>query len=212
MPQRNVLAILLSFAFFFRGLRANAYRVAFFSIIVFVYGFYTLVATKMPSYCLVVAPLIFLSLGTMVDAVLRWGLRRAGGKARIHAAITILFVSVLSFLFLDMPRIRHFHTDLAPPGAHDRRLKLRERQVIEFIEREGPSTNFVIFNMRRASHVPLMYHTNHIAYREIPDAEQIAEVRKRGYEVAVVNWGARLPPRITDDPDVAIIDVSHLTR
>lgn len=70
---------------------------------------------------------------------------------------------------------------------------------IERIKDTLEDEKYVVFNV--IMHVPIMFHTNYIAYNHIPTLEEIATIKKQSYKIAVQDNG-QLPDYIYNDDSI----------
>jgi hypothetical protein len=181
---------------------AQIYRVAILSAIVFTYGFYTIAATKMTSYCIIVAPFGFLSLAAFTDSIIHWVRSKISFKI-FHVMFPTLAVIVICFFLLDINRIQNYHTDWKPYDNRNRQADLQQMEVIKKISASLNGEHWVVFNasIRLNGHIPIMFYTNCMAYDFIPNSEQISKIKNQSYKIAILDKGS-LPYYITQDSEI----------
>ncbi len=188
----------------------NKYRIFIMITIIFVYLFYTAAATKMVGFVLIVAPFIYLGIGTLVNETLII-IRKKIRYPLIVAVLGIVIPISIAFTALNLSRIYNFHTMNKPHNNRNRLGELTEMKFIKSLKEELPDTNYVIFNAGIIvnGHIPIMFYTNHIAYNFIPSQSQIIEIRKQNKKIAIVNINT-LPDYITSDDKIKMLNVEKL--
>lgn len=189
----------------FRNARVRAYPVFMFAATGIIYVFYTLAATKMIAFTMVVAPLFYLALGELVRSVLDV----AGRINRFQVIIKMFqFVVILwiGLLLLNLPNIRNYHTHWKP---HDNFERAKDLELMEWIRstRDTLTGNeYVIFNtgLRLNGQISVMFYTGCTAYDFVPDTTQIRVVHEAGHKIAVWDNG-HLPTYLMEDKDVVLI-------
>lgn len=193
-----------------RKTRDPLFRLGFALSIVLVYGFFSLSATKMVSFCLIVAPFAFLGLaaltGSFTAMIERWNL-----KALTRNLIQSALVLLVAFFLLNLPKIQHYHTLWKPEDNFNRPAELAEKRAILYTREVLGEGRYVVFNVNitRNGHIAMMFYTPYLAYDFVPTAGQILHARTQGYRVAVFD-DPLLPEYIRDDPEIVILYVHNL--
>ncbi len=190
--------LLLGLVLFLKN-SAKIYRVAGLSAIIIVYSFYTLAATKMTSFCIIVSPFFFLALGAIIYSVIE--LLKSKIQFKLFKTIfpsTALIV--ICFFLLDISKIENYHTDWKPEDNRNRNKDLEQMALIQSVQEYGLDETFVVFNSatRLNGHIPVMFYTNCIAYDFIPNSKQIEIIKNQSYKIAIVDDGD-LPHSIKQD-------------
>jgi 4-amino-4-deoxy-L-arabinose transferase-like glycosyltransferase len=202
------LILLLGVAVMLLKISRKPYKIAIITSIVFVYLFYTLAATKMTAFPLIVAPFIFLGTGYLISEVIFLIQKKV--KIRFVVQIlTILIPMVSAFAVLNLNKIQHYHTDWKP---HDNLNRKQEQSEMDFIQSLPEILNdesYVIFNasITPNGHIPVMFYTNYVAYDFIPSEQQIREVRSKSRKIAIVDTG-NLPDYIPNDPEIKRLKIA----
>jgi hypothetical protein len=205
-------AIPFVFAFsvflFLKKIANNTYRIAIASAILITYVFYTLAATKMVSFCIIVAPFGFLALAELTNIGLNFLQRRIKFK-KVEIFIRFILLCGSCFLLMDMNRIEDMHADNKPNVNYNRKKELEQMSAIEKINKEISASNTVVFNaaIRKNGHIALMFYTDFIAYNFIPSEMQIREIKKQSCKVAILDDN-QLPEFILQDPSIRKIKLS----
>lgn len=188
-----------------------AYRVALFVFPVIIYLFYSIAATKMNSFTILVAPIIYLGFGTLVDSLMNW-LESITGKVKILNAPRVInvlrfcLVIGFSFMCLNLSKIEKNHTMKKPLDNFGREKELAQKDFINSAKALLTDANYVVFNtdIRFNGNVSLMFYTGLPAYGQIPSQEEIQIVKQKNYKVAIRDNGD-LPDYIQNDSSIVII-------
>ncbi len=188
----------------------KVFRTAIAVAVIFVYGFYTLAATKMTAFPIIVSPFVFLGLGFLIDALIRF-LKQ---KLRVKWLVRILPVIIplmVAWPLLNLQRIQRYHTYAVPHDNHNRLGEQTEMHLIHTLNDKLGRDDYVIFNasVTLNGHIPVMFYTGYTAYGFIPTREQIEKVRQANRKIAVIDTG-NLPGYITNDPRIKIVKVEWL--
>jgi hypothetical protein len=200
-PSGDAVLFILALGIFLlvKNSTTQIYRVAIISSIIIVYAFYSMAATKMTSFCIIVSPFVFLGFGAFVDLIINFLKTKIKFKlfGIIFPSIAII---VISFLFLDLNKIENYHTNRDPNDNNDRVKDEREMVFIKKLKDALNNEKFVVFNAndRVNGEIPVMFYTNYIAYNFIPSQLQIETCRKKFYKIAVGDSG-QLPDFIMKD-------------
>lgn len=194
--------ILIGLIFLIIRSNSKTYKVVILSAVTLVYLFFTLVATKMLSFCLIVSPFIFLSLGALVNEIIVFS------NNRIKLVVfNKTFPVVLTLLFciglLNLNRIKERHTFWEPSPLDDRPMELKEMAFIEKLKQLPSDKKYVVFHQSTHfnNNIPIMFYTNCIAYHLGLDQYKIDLVKKQNYTV-VVDYTDSLPSFIRDDASI----------
>ena len=207
----TVIPIIMLFGFIFLTIKIHnkIYKVALISSVVFVYGFYTLAATKMISFTLIVAPFIYLGLGNLIGSFNLWIRNKV--KIKILAQILVMLIPLsAAYTALNLRKIQNYHTEWKP---HDNRNRAAEQIEMRFINsiKDQLDNDYVIFNasITLNGHIPLMFYTDNVAYNFIPTPSQIEQIREQNRKIAVLDLEG-LPDYILYDEHIKILKVDEM--
>lgn len=194
--------LLLGLFFLIKNSTAKIYRVAILSAIIITYSFYTIAATKMTSFCIIVSPFAFLGLGVLTDSIIKF-LKTKIKIKWFEILLRNIAAIVVCFFLLDLPRIANYHTDWKPKDNCNRKADYEQMALIKQISDSLKGDSYVIFNAdkRVNGHIPMMFYTNYIAYNFVPDKGQIEKIKQQSYKIAIVNTDS-LPDFIRNDSDI----------
>lgn len=164
--------------------RSRIYSAACLSAILLVYIFFSFAATKMVSFCIIVSPFVFLGLGTLTDYVLI-RLHSLFKSIRTKRIIDPILILAVCWFIFNFSKIKTLHAESL--GKKTEIPNIQQMKFISSLERQLGEGKFVIFNadIRLNGHIPVMYFTDYVAYNFIPTVQQIEDVRKKGYLVAI---------------------------
>ena len=185
---------------------SRIYSIAIFSAIVIVYAFYSLAATKMTPFCIIVSPFGFLSLAVVTDSGISL-IQRKIKTGMFEKIIRPIILIVIAFFLINMSKIQNYHTDWKPKDNRNRIADINQMATIKKILDSKLGDNYVVFNTdtRVNGHIAVMFYTNLTAYGFIPSESQIAKIRTQHFKVAIINTG-NLPPYILNDPQIVVIN------
>lgn len=190
---------------FIRNINLKNYRYAILFAIVITYMFYSIASTKMTSFCVIVSPLVFLGLGSLVDSSA--SLLSSKIKYTKFESIfrPIILITICSFL-INITKIQNYHTDWKPHDNCNRIAELKEMEFIKKLKNQLGAENYVVFNsnVRVKGHIPIMFYTDYIAYDIIPTEKQIEKIESKKYKIAILD-NDKLPDYIKNKNDIVKI-------
>jgi 4-amino-4-deoxy-L-arabinose transferase-like glycosyltransferase len=184
-PFWKWVLLLIVLSLFFK--KDKPYPIFIGIVITTTYAFFSLASTKMPSFCIIVAPvLIIASIGQISTIFTSWSLERQNKKWYKAASFILLFGIGLT-LFRPAQLLRNHYLD-------EGQLWLREKLITTYSFLENHSfpkdENVVLFtnNYFHQIHVQWIFHHGIHAYSEKPTQEILKHLQKNGfslYEVQV---------------------------
>lgn len=145
-------------------------------------GFFSLAATKMPSYTYVVAPLLLLVAAVAWVAGLRWLRARPARWGNVAAAGFFILVVVVA---LRPATLLKHHTDQLAAEPLARQRKQQHRTVYAALDALVPA-NYVVFGVPALEEVEAMFYSRRNVYAGLPSLAECRALRARGLRVAVV--------------------------
>ena len=145
--------------------------------VVSVYLFFTIAATKMIGFTLIVAPFVYLGYASIIHLLISFFEQRSWSKVCLLSLYVLPFL--ISVVALNFGEIRKYHTLEQPRFNANRGNKLAEMKMIGHLKvhlKEGS----VIFNARQTMHgqIPIMFFTDFIAYERIPSEIQLKKLKE----------------------------------
>ncbi len=197
--------LLIGLFLYLKKTTAKTYRVAIIATIIITYGFYTMAATKMTSFCIIVSPFGFLALGALTDSSINL-LKSKTKSKKFEITFRSIAVVVLCFFLLNLTKIQNYHTDWKPKDNRNRNADLQQMAVIKKLSDTLKGDNYAVFNanQRLYGHIATMFYTDHIAYDFVPNLEQIEKIKIQSYKIAIIDNDS-LPDYIRNDSDIVKI-------
>jgi 4-amino-4-deoxy-L-arabinose transferase len=182
------------------------YKVGLAAAVFITYAFYTAAATKMTSFCVIVAPIGFLWLGLLAEQFLLVFEKVLKNKTLI-ALLSAIIVFAIGLLILDLGKIQRYHTSKYPHDNMNRVASLAQLQLIEKLKKNLNGDKWVIFDadIRLKGHITVMFFTDFVAYDFVPTPEQVKKARTAGYQVAVLKQG-ELPEFLILNKEVKVME------
>lgn len=199
--------LILGLFFLVKKSISKVYSVSILSSIIIIYVFYSIAATKMLSFCIIVSPFFFLGFGALVDSAINF-LKIKVKLKNTENSIRFSILIFICFLLMNISRIQNNHTNKEPVGKYIRNTELREMAFITKLSKFLGESKYVVFNtvIRENDQIPVMFYTNYIAYNFIPDLKQIDRIRKKAYKIAILDTG-NLPDYICNDEQIVKIKI-----
>ncbi len=159
------------------------------------YLFFTLAETKMPMFCTIVSPFVFLALGAFLYKVVEW--IREHLKIRPVSWIIAALLLYIAYDNLQINQIDNWHSE----KQNYWRMKRNAAILNRYVTGEIPSSDQVIFNAGGSNAIMLMFCYNHTAYGYYPDYQQYQTLKDRGIKMAV--WAdENVPDYLKNDRSV----------
>jgi 4-amino-4-deoxy-L-arabinose transferase-like glycosyltransferase len=192
--------IVLCLVILWRRIVRKEYRLAYFTWLIFLYGFFTLAATKMGAFTLPVSSVVLIGIGTGIDSLLRW----AGSKMK---RVPVYFVSVIlllaaGILVFNAEEQQRSHTPWQDKTGY-RMMRESDTKMFKRLPEQLPAGagKWVIFGCRFSENILVMFYTGYVAYDMVPDNALVSMLKAKGYRVAAYDY-FWLTDEIRNNPDV----------
>lgn len=155
--------------------KTRSMKLFFVLSILFAYTFFSIVATKMLSYTIIVSPFIFISIATLV-----YGFSYLLQK-KVHIIISMVFiVNIVGFSVLNLKKIKHKHS------ITNNMNKIKERNNIRLLMTSLPNDNYVVFNFNNSPYgnISAMFYSNYECYEHIPSQKEIDKINSQNKNIA----------------------------
>lgn len=195
--------LLAGFFLFLKRITNKLYRVAILTAVVVVYAFYTLAATKMTSFTVIISYFAFLSFAALIDFIICLIFKKITAKS-FEFFFRCTAVMISCFFLLDLSRIVNYHTEWKPNDNRNRKADIAQMALIKKISPYcSDGKMYVVFNASKRvyGYIAVMFYTNTVAYDFIPDIHQIQKVKAQSYKIIVVDNG-NLPDFIRNDATI----------
>ena len=157
------------------------------------YIFFSLVATKMPAYIMISAPIIFLA-----QALFWFDLKENNLKIELKYVTNILLALILIF-----PTIQTSYRILQKLGE-DRNPKWVNMR--KNLNNKMGASDYVVFNDNQF--IETMFYSSYTAYPFIPSNHQIHQLTEKGYKIILFDRGM-IPLEIRQNANITIVTDYH---
>ncbi len=184
--------ILLSFFIAYKSFR---HKKMFFSLIVMLSGtylFYSLAATKMPSFTIITAMITFIFLAFLMDCLIRHI------KNRSIQNVALVFVTfILIIVRIDLKLLKERHS------KHHTKMMIANKEIFSSLRLPE---NTVLFNVKGRHYIESMFYTGLPSYNFIPTEEQYLELKNKDRAIAVFHNHSEAPlPEYLNDTTITIL-------
>lgn len=171
-----------------KNVKTKTYKVVIIASISIVYFFYSLAATKMIAFCMIVAPFFFLGMASIVETAFVFLSKKINNKY-ILLIISSFTLIIICFFLIRFSKIENFHTDKNPKDNCNRIVDIKQMKLIDNLNQNYKNNNLVIFNsdIRLHGHISVMYFTNHIAYNFTPNENQVNKMKEMKLNIAILD-------------------------
>ncbi|MBU1719868.1 MAG: phospholipid carrier-dependent glycosyltransferase, partial [Bacteroidetes bacterium] len=171
--------------------RNNRISVLFY--VIFVYLFFSSVATKMPSFPLISAALVYLALGVFIVIFFEMFFnyfKRSYISGRIaKPIIQSVFIGFLGITVVNIEKIQNIHTYGKSNDNGSRQIRLYNAAIIKQLP-DIAVKETVVFNCRSYEGVLIMFYTDALAaYEGVPDEPLLESLIDRGINVSMFDDG-----------------------
>ena len=169
-------------------MKDNAYRLLIAIMILFVYVFFSLAATKMLGFTLIAMPLVFIGIAASFD----W-LRELWSKLIKVPVLSYFILGILmispTWQLLKLDKITQKHSLEFPHVNDNRQVELEELAFCDYLTNKYGEQKIVIFNanITAVGFIPIMFATDYVAYGHKPSNEHIELVIEQGYKVVMLD-------------------------
>ncbi|MEA3480152.1 MAG: glycosyltransferase family 39 protein [Bacteroidota bacterium] len=191
--------ILPALAVFYIKSNDKKLALSFLAMPIFVYLLYSLSATKMPSYPILVAIPIYVCIAYLIYVIYELLSKKISIKWLPVAVAGLLLLAIAwsNLRILEFSRIHAKDTDRARQLMHN-------KSIFISLNSQLPD-NTIIFNVKGRHYVDCMFYTNYTAYNFIPSETQYASLKALNIPIAIFK-AERLPAHLLTDEELIIID------
>lgn len=179
--------LLLGVIIVYRKSTVTSLKLFFLFIIVFVYVFFTLVATKMLSYTIITSPFFFISIGASIYYT-------CNVFKRFRFLLIFLMTIIAGLGFLNLNKIENKHSLL------NNKAKILEKEYIKYLDQKLNGKEFVVFNFKTTpfGNISAMFYTDYEIYQSIPTKLEIEHLKLMNKNISCIDLGF-LPEYIVND-------------
>lgn len=172
------------------------------SIVLVVFLFFSIAATKMPSFTIAVFMLIIIAFSTLFDRILFYinGLIRS---RKYKNLIFIIAVVLIIYLRFDIELLQEKHTTWKESNSYTEMLS-HNKEIFNSLDLPE---NAVLFNVKGRHYVEAMFYSDLPAYNFLPTLEQYKDLIEKGRIIAVfIPSDGNLPYYLRNDSTVVVIN------
>ena len=197
------LVVVLSTILSIIKLKKLKHKVFFSSLIILVYLFFSLVATKMVSYTLVVFPFICLSIGFLIHFI-----SSQIKNMKYKSTLTIALLVGTCYTAFDFTTLHHNHIKNRKYDKENLIGEFLELEMIKTLDNYLLQEDYILFNnsITPYGHIATMFATNYESYSFIPSTKQIQHLKKYNFKIACLNNGT-LPNYILSDKSIRLVPI-----
>ncbi|HQQ02535.1 MAG TPA: glycosyltransferase family 39 protein [Bacteroidales bacterium] len=170
-------------------------------IVIIVYVFYSLAATKMPSYTIIVAMINFIAFATLIDFILNYFSHFIKNPLVNHLIFAVSILTIFTLRF-DINTLRKKHT-LWKENNYYTRMMINNKKI--FTSLKLPP-NSVLFNVEGRYYVDAMFYTGLPAYNFFPSSDQCKDLTEKGKQIVILNSNNKeIPAYLKNDPAIMFV-------
>ncbi len=177
----SLFLIVPGFFFLYKRINSKPIFWAFIGMIAAVYLFFTLAATKMPSFTAVVFLPVMIAIATLIHEVLDKLLSIIQNSKLKHGVYAFILFGIVIFR-MDFGQIYSNHIDFA--NNNHIRICTNNAQIFRSIRLPE---NYIVFNIPGRHFVEGMFYTGLICYGNIPTEAQYNDLKSKGKNIAILN-------------------------
>lgn len=185
-----------------RLLENRALYLALMGAIAFVYLFFGIAQTKMPSFTLVISLPIFIALGCMLFDIENFLSQKFKGS-KPYAIVFPAALLLLFFIRLNIFTIKDKHPAFTVSGICQERMLYNK----ELFTGLNLPENAVLFNLKGRHYIEAMFYTPAIAYNFIPSESQLQEALDKDKAIYVFPGPEPLPDYLSKNAEVIVLNM-----
>lgn len=196
--------ILISLIVFILSKTKINFKIAILNWILMAYLFFSIAATKMPAFTLIVAPLIYIVVAQSINSLLE-----KINKLKLRTRFKPLFVKIFGIVIISFMFI-HFlnHRSLTLANSDFIKGELEKdyisTQVYKQLDNKFTEDDLVFYNARDFDKFKILFHTNYRSLKGIPTKKQLNIFEEHNIKVAIFD-NNKLPNYILSDTTIAKI-------
>ncbi|MBP5558065.1 MAG: glycosyltransferase family 39 protein [Bacteroidales bacterium] len=203
----HLLLMAAGFVLLLARCRKWSHRITIFSLVLLVYGFFTLAVTKMPAYPFCICVVGYLSLGMLLWELWRIGekvVRRVGLRRTVLVGMTAFF----AIYQMNMNWFRYYHTSSEGYWVVMKYNKEQFKKMKSLLPERT-----ILFNVRGTDDwgnycmpVEAMFYTDALCYPFPPTEADFRKAKAAGYHIAILT-SHEVPDYLQSDPEVQKVDL-----
>jgi 4-amino-4-deoxy-L-arabinose transferase len=199
------LLIMFALVLLWKSIKNRTNRVGTVALVVVVYAFYSMAATKMPAFAFLASPLVFIALAVLFDHFFIWLIiNKTVLPKKVYQVIYHTVILALFSLYLFNPEeIQMTHTAWTKGPESEWTKNVENAEFIKRLNYIVPDIEeTVLFNMGNYTYIWAMFHASPVAaYGKLPTQKDIDLLKSQGYKIAVYDDGL-LPEDIERNAEI----------
>ncbi len=203
----HLLLVLVGLGLLVYRLKKWSWRITLMALVLGVYLFFSLAATKMPAYPFCICVVGFLSLGMLL-----WELWRMGDKyvrrAWLRRTVLVGATAIFALYQMNMTWFRNYHT--AKEGYWI--VLTHNREQLDKLKDRLPART-ILFNVRGSDDwahydtpIEAMFYIDALCYPFPPSESDFRKLKAAGYHIAILT-SHEVPDYMQSDPEVQKVDL-----
>lgn len=186
---------------FYKRMKDRNMAIALTFMVILVYVFYTMAATKMPSFTLVVGMIILLFMASLLDETIGLVETWLHNTLLKKAAFVLILIGVVLARF-DIEKMQELHTLWKKDNIYTRIISNNKQVYLSL----NLSENTVLFNLKGKNYIDAMFYTGLPSYPNFPSEDAYLDLKTKGKNIAVFQSAtANIPEYLLNDSAVIII-------
>lgn len=171
-------------------------------IVVIVYLFFSLAATKMSSFTIIVAMIIFIAFASLTDYIINY-MNQYIKNVKIKHIVFGLSITAIILLKFNITYLKKTHT-FWKNDNHYTRMLLHNKEVFKSLD--FPS-NTVLFNIKGFHYIEAMFYTGLPAYNFIPSFKHYEDLKNKERNIAIfISSNIEIPDYLKNDSTIIFIN------
>ena len=190
----------------FYDIKNKAIKISYIVYVVVVYLFFTIAKTKMPAFCLIISPILFLALGNIAYRLINYA-QHINIQKRLIRSLEFLLLVIISLISMDFETIQRNHTEWInnDSEAFMRKSKIRISELGKSLSEKYDINNAIFFNCHETDNIPFMFFSSYTAYDKMPTIKECQELKSKGYKILIIDNYSGIPNYLKNDPEIVII-------
>jgi hypothetical protein len=194
--------IIPAFLAFYKKSHDKKLIAALISMVIVVYVFFTIAATKMPSFTIIVAMPVFIAFASLFFYILHY-INQFIKPVSLKRAIFSLSIIAIVLIRIDIEFLQEKHT-LWKDNNHYTKMLTHNKEIFESLNL--PSST-VLFNVKGRHYIEAMFYTDLPAYNFVPSFEQYQNIKSKDRAIAIFRRpNTEIPDYLTNDTTIIFIN------
>jgi len=203
--------LLIALPVFFYNIKNIKIKISYGVMLAATYIFFSIAKTKMPAFCLVISPIIFLALAYLLDIFLNW-MKQISISKKLILVFELIILIAIGIINFDVELLQANHTGWKP--TESRRFydtyKIYAAKLGKELHGKYDIDKTVVVNCHETDNIPIMFFSGYTAYDRVPTYEEYLRLRKQGYKIIFIDNYTAIPDYINND--TAIVFISNLSK